>query len=91
MLTRDFEALLQRAEQLLGQARDGMAPAGVTDLAGIFFLPLSLTASQFGMNFRELEDLSIWVMFVTMVPVMLVAGVICFWGRVKKLKWGTGD
>ncbi|KAK3326198.1 hypothetical protein B0H66DRAFT_150527 [Apodospora peruviana] len=110
MLTRDFEALLRRAEQLLGQARDGMAfissrvmleesrramskadrLARLTLLA-FFFLPLSLTASLFGMNFRELEDLSIWVMFVTLVPVTLVAGVICFWDRVKKLKWGTGD
>ena len=58
-------------------------------LLAFFFLPLSLTTSFFGSNFTELGTgrLSIWVMFIVLLPVMLFSTVICFWGRFSSIQW----
>jgi len=49
-------------------------------LLAFFFIPLSTTASFFGMNFKELGTgaLNIWVVFVVL-PVMTISLAVCFW------------
>ncbi|KAI0101401.1 hypothetical protein GGR51DRAFT_530651 [Nemania sp. FL0031] len=59
-------------------------------LLAFFFLPLSLTTSFFGSNFRELGgtgSLSIWVMFVTLIPVLGLTAVLCFWDQLSAIGW----
>ncbi|KAI1391551.1 uncharacterized protein F4822DRAFT_397070 [Hypoxylon trugodes] len=59
-------------------------------LLTFFFLPLSLTTSFFGCNFRELGgtgQLSIWVMFLTLLPVMSLTAVLCFWDHISAIEW----
>ncbi|KAJ5998026.1 hypothetical protein N7522_009686 [Penicillium canescens] len=58
-------------------------------LLAFLFIPLSFTASIFGMNVMELENgdgprLSIWVWVVVSVPTFVVAFLVCFWDSV----WG---
>jgi Mg2+ and Co2+ transporter CorA len=58
-------------------------------LLAFLFIPLSFTASIFGMNVMELENgdgprLSIWVWVVVSVPTFAVAFLVCFWDSV----WG---
>ncbi|KAK0746924.1 hypothetical protein B0T18DRAFT_163255 [Schizothecium vesticola] len=51
-------------------------------LLALFFLPLSFTTSFFGSNFRELGgtgDLSIWILFATLLPALFLSMVLCFW------------
>lgn len=57
-------------------------------MLAFFFLPLSFTASLFGANFRELGtgDMSIWIMFVTLVPVSLFSTILCFWNQISLAK-----
>jgi len=55
-------------------------------LLAFFFIPLSFTASFFGMNFKELgssnQDLSVWVWFIVSVPIFGVSVLLCFWSKV---------
>lgn len=43
------------------------------------FIPMAFTASLFGMNFKELQDLSIWVFFATAVVVVILAAIGFYW------------
>lgn len=58
---------IQDAKKAIAQAQ---RVAKLTFLAFIF-VPLSFTTSFFGMNFRELEELSIWRWIVMLVPIMM--------------------
>ena len=73
---------LQESREAIKQAR------GISRLTllAFFFLPLSLTTSFFGMNFRELGtgSLSVWVVFVVWVPVIVISAVLCFWEGCKQ-------
>jgi len=50
-------------------------------LLAFFFLPLSMTTSLFGMNFKEFGtgNLSIWVCFIVLAPVLGISAIMCFW------------
>ena len=77
---------------MLEESRRAMATADRMHrltLLAFFFLPLSFTTSLFGTNFRQFGTgtLSIWVLFVTLVPVTVVATVICFWDRIPIIHW----
>jgi len=68
-------AVIQESKKAMLQA-EGVAR--LTRLA-FFFIPLSLTTSFFGMNFREFvggTSLSIWVWFAASIPVLAIA--VCF-------------
>lgn len=71
------DALLQEAQKSLQQGQRGQR---LMFLAS-FYLPLSLTTSFFGMNFVELGQgkLSIWLAFVTCLPVLLISTMIHYW------------
>lgn len=73
-------AMLKEARKSVDQAE---TVTKLTYLA-FFFLPLSFTASLFGMNFKQFGtgSLNIWVMFVVLVPIMGVSCIICFWSQV---------
>ena len=75
-------AMLLESRKAIEQAR---SVARLTFLA-FLFIPLSFTASFFGMNFREFvgDGLSIWVWFVTSVPVFGVALGVCFWDDTRE-------
>jgi Mg2+ and Co2+ transporter CorA len=45
-----------------------------------FYIPLSFTTSFFGMNFNELQSLSIWIFFVTSFPIFVIS-VVCLFIR----------
>lgn len=91
------ELLMNRAA--LDTARrgvlQGQAIEGLTLLA-FLFLPLGITTSFFGMNFKELAGkgqeeamLGIWVWFLVSVPVFLISVLYCFWTTVKR--WVTAQ
>ena len=74
---------IQTSAMLL-ESRKAMEQAGSVvrlTLLAFLFIPLSFTTSFFGMNFKEFvgEGLSVWVWFVTSVPVFGVAVSVCFW------------
>jgi Mg2+ and Co2+ transporter CorA len=75
-------ALLDESRRAVDQA-DGVARL---TLLAFFFIPLSFTASFFGMNFKELgssnQDLSVWVWFIVSVPIFGVSVLLCFWSKV---------
>ena len=73
---------LQESQEAIKQAR-GLQRL---TLLAFFFLPLSLTTSFFGMNFREFGTgkLSVWVVFVVLVPVLVVSAALCFWEKCKE-------
>ena len=80
-----IEMIMNRA--MLKEARKSIDQAEtVTKLTylAFFFLLLSLTASLFGMNFKQFGtgSLNIWVMFVVLVPIMGVSCIVCFWSHV---------
>jgi Mg2+ and Co2+ transporter CorA len=60
-------------------------------LLAFFFLPLSFVTSLFGTNFKELGTgiLSIWLLFIVIVPLTILAGVICFWSSVTAIDCKT--
>ena len=67
---------LQESQEAIRQAR-GLRRL---TLLAFFFLPLSLTTSFFGMNFREFGTgrLSVWVVFVVLIPVIVVSAALLF-------------
>jgi hypothetical protein len=75
---------------MLKEARKSITQAEVitrlTYLA-FFFVPLSFTASLFGMNFKQLGTgiLDIEWMFVVLVPVFLFSFTVSFWDSVLRL------
>jgi Mg2+ and Co2+ transporter CorA len=82
---RDLDRRCQEAITVLmssvtiHDAKEAMAQASrvakLTFLAFVF-VPLSFTTSFFGMNFRELEDLSIWKWVAITLPIMLTTLVV---------------
>jgi Mg2+ and Co2+ transporter CorA len=57
-------------------------------LLASFYVPLSFTASFFGMNFRQLGNgsLSLWIWIVVSVPVFGLSVLVLFWD--PKIFWG---
>ena len=79
---------IQNSAMLL-ESRKAMEQAGSVarlTLLAFLFIPLSFTTSFFGMNFKEFinDGLSIWVWFVTSVPVFGVAVGVCFWDNIRE-------
>ena len=74
------------------EAQKAMAQAeGVVRLTKLafVFIPLSLTTSFFGMNFKELEGggtLSVWVWFVVSAPVLAIS-LALIWDLKEVLVW----
>ena len=70
-------ATLRQSERAIRQAR------GVAKLTIVAFvyIPLSFTTTFFGMKFSEIASgkLSIWIWFVTLVPVFVISVVFLFW------------
>ena len=78
------KAMIQESQKAISQAE------GVAQLTGLafFFIPLSLTASIFGMNARQFvpgAPISIWVWVITSVGTLLVAYLFLSW-QAWKLK-----
>lgn len=75
---------IQDAKKAIAQAE---RVAKLTFLAFIF-VPLSFTTSFFGMNFRELEELSIWRWVVMSAPIITVTLTVFFVdGKVATRYW----
>lgn len=80
------KTMIEDNQRGLSQAQ---AMARLTMLA-YFFVPLSFTASFFGMNFRELVGpngplLSVWVWFLVTIPVLVLAIMLYFRTQVQFL------
>lgn len=84
-------AMVQKSHKAIEQA-EGVAK--LTRLA-FFFIPLSLTASIFGMNVRQFSpdvSLSVWVWVITSVVTLVLFYLVLTWGdfrlseQVKHLK-----
>ena len=58
-------------------------------LLAFFFLPLSFTTSLFGTNFKELGTgvLSMWLLFVVLIPVTVFCAILCFWDPIVRYDW----
>jgi Mg2+ and Co2+ transporter CorA len=65
---------------------------GKLTMLAFFYVPLSFTASFFGMNFEQFATgpyLGVWVWFVVTVPVMLLSIAFYHWDMSKALEYGA--
>jgi len=76
------DSTLKESKKAMEQA-EGLIK--LTRLA-FFFVPLSFTTSFFGMNFIQFGQggLSIWIAFITCLPVIALTGLILYWDSLHR-------